>query len=83
MQCGINPGTQLRNLTIKTKPTINDQVSKGITPWNLLSKQEQTRQHHALSRIRNNPFSTDHREIAAKSSLSAEIIPNPRQKFDC
>jgi hypothetical protein len=84
VMCGINPRTHILNLTIKTKTTIDDpQVSNGITPWNLHRIQEQTRQLHAqfviriacdLRGLNNNPFSADHREIAAKSSLSAEII---------
>jgi hypothetical protein len=55
VEYGINSRTHHRSLTIKTKTTMEDhpQVSNSITPWNLLRTQEQTRQHQAHSRIRN------------------------------
>jgi hypothetical protein len=49
-----NPRTLFCNLTIKTKTTIDDhpQVSNGITPWNFLRTQEQTRQHHVQQNLK-------------------------------
>jgi hypothetical protein len=50
---------------INTNTTIDDLplFSKGITPWNLLCTNK-------LARVKlYNPFSTNHREIVAYSSL--------------
>jgi hypothetical protein len=87
LQCDINSRTHLRNLTIKTKTTIDDhpQVSNGIhheissVLKNKLDSTMPTAEFEIniacdLWGLSNNPFSPDYREIAAKSSLSAEII---------